>query len=385
MGGAGEQERSWVAVVCVGSCPRSVWRSPPCRGYRARARSRQEAAAAEARCEAEADINPIYNPKASFGRELAGRHRARADEPGPVRLPPAPLPPPPPPPPPVPAPAADARFSGGSVRVVMGAAASGALLALSPAALSGAWLAAAAGASAVALSPMAGLLARRGKTMGSGAACADGTAGGGATDQVTRPRGLVAIVARATVPHEWFVHFYVVGVVACVTAAYGVALVTDGGTAAARAAVPLALFSCHVVRRLAEEIATNSATGPRASRMHVAGYMTGLGYYAMAPATYACVAVTARDRSGAGTPSSAALCFCAGLFAYASLQHARAHAALRAWRAARPHQYTQPSSTSAARTTPPRCSSTRPSRAPAGRRVSALAPHGPYCCGWRPT
>ena len=227
--------------------------------------------------------------------------------------------------------------------MVMGAAASGALLALSPAALSGAWLAAAAGASAVALSPMAGLLARRGKTMGSGAACADGTAGGGATDQVTRPRGLVAIVARATVPHEWFVHFYVVGVVACVTAAYGVALVTDGGTAAARAAVPLALFSCHVVRRLAEEIATNSATGPRASRMHVAGYMTGLGYYAMAPATYACVAVTARDRSGAGTPSSAALCFCAGLFAYASLQHGRAHAALRAWRAARPHQYTQPS------------------------------------------
>ena len=79
MGGAGEQERSWVVVVCVGSCPRSVWRSPPCRGYRARARSRQEAAAAEARCEAEADINPIYNPKASFGRELAGRHRARAD------------------------------------------------------------------------------------------------------------------------------------------------------------------------------------------------------------------------------------------------------------------------------------------------------------------
>ena len=75
-------------VVCVGSCPRSVWRSPPCRGYRARARSRQEAAAGKARCEAEADINPIFKPKASFGRELAGRHRARADEPGLSAFPP---------------------------------------------------------------------------------------------------------------------------------------------------------------------------------------------------------------------------------------------------------------------------------------------------------
>ena len=194
--------------------------------------------------------------------------------------------------------------------------------------LAAGWLSAA----AVALLPSSAAFSRRGKTLPPIPGDGGGGGGGGGGDGGGRDRlaGLAVLrrwLAARTVPHAWFEHFYVVGVAAsavcCAHAVRQRALL-----------LPQALLLVHCARRWAEERRTNAAAGRRPARMHVLGYLAGAGYYVAAPLT---LAVAAVDASGGGTgPSVLRQAAGAALFAYGSWQQARAHATLRALRAARP-------------------------------------------------
>ncbi|GBF99251.1 polyprenol reductase-like [Raphidocelis subcapitata] len=91
-----------------------------------------------------------------------------------------------------------------------------------------------------------------------------------------------------SVPQSWFLHFYLLGAAcnaatlaafACCGAAGAAA--AAGGAAAGRAALALALFQFHLLRRAAETAFIMRY--PRDARMHGIAYLFGLSYYAAVP------------------------------------------------------------------------------------------------------
>lgn len=104
------------------------------------------------------------------------------------------------------------------------------------------------------------------------------------------------------VPHKWFTHFYVVGVVCngfVLVHAVGLvaelrstggregstSLITDEIESSARGALVAVLFQIHVTRRLCESLFL-SKHNPH-TKMHVVGYLVGMAYYVAAPLTLA--------------------------------------------------------------------------------------------------
>ena len=124
---------------------------------------------------------------------------------------------------------------------------------------------------------------------------------------------------QSTVPHAWFTHFYVLGVlVNLVVLAHALQvaadLVTGGNTegtvdgnpktsisitneivSATRGALVTVLFQIHVTRRLLESFfVTKHRDG---AQMHVVGYAVGLVYYVATPLTLAAPETLARMRA----------------------------------------------------------------------------------------
>ena len=86
------------------------------------------------------------------------------------------------------------------------------------------------------------------------------------------------------VPHAWFAHFYVVGIV-CNAFVLTHALVPPVSAEHAAATLASCLFQAHVTRRLLETAFV--AQHREGARMHLAGYLVGVFYYVAAPMTLA--------------------------------------------------------------------------------------------------
>ena len=102
------------------------------------------------------------------------------------------------------------------------------------------------------------------------------------------PSSPSALAGRAAskwwVPHAWFAHFYVVGIV-CNAFVLTHALVPPVSAEHAAATLASCLFQAHVTRRLLETAFV--AQHREGARMHVVGYLVGVFYYVAAPMTLA--------------------------------------------------------------------------------------------------